>query len=180
MAESTARRVASLALGVEQALGSPQDIEFSVADGTVWLLQARPVTTSAAGTDAGWVSELDTPTDDTTLWTSANVQEVLPGLVTPLAITSFEVTGYLAYTVDYYNLHVLDRRERPEFVGFFYNRAFLNVSAVRLIADRAIFTSGDAIENRYLGGLTPSDAIQVGRFDRVEAALEALDSGVFV
>jgi uncharacterized protein (DUF2384 family) len=34
--------------------------------------------------------------------------------------------------------------------------------------------------SRYLGGLTPADAIRVGRFDRVEAALEALDSGVFV
>jgi uncharacterized protein (DUF2384 family) len=34
--------------------------------------------------------------------------------------------------------------------------------------------------NRYLGGLTPADALRVGRFDRVEAALEALDSGVFV
>jgi len=34
--------------------------------------------------------------------------------------------------------------------------------------------------SRYLGGLTPADAMRVGRFDRVEAALEALDSGVFV
>ena len=34
--------------------------------------------------------------------------------------------------------------------------------------------------SRYLGGLTPADAIRVGRFDRVEAALEALDSGVFL
>ena len=34
--------------------------------------------------------------------------------------------------------------------------------------------------SRYLGGLTPAEAIRVGRFDRVEAALEALDSGVFV
>ena len=51
---------------------------------------------------------------------------------------------------------------------------------------RKTFDSPEAIrawlnaENRYLGGLTPSDAVQVGRFDRVEAALEALDSGVFV
>ena len=35
-------------------------------------------------------------------------------------------------------------------------------------------------ENRYLGGFTPADAIRAGRFDRVEAALEALDTGVFV
>ncbi|MHB1005347.1 MAG: MbcA/ParS/Xre antitoxin family protein [Chloroflexota bacterium] len=34
--------------------------------------------------------------------------------------------------------------------------------------------------NRYLGGLTPADALRVGRLDRVEAALEALDSGVFI
>jgi hypothetical protein len=34
--------------------------------------------------------------------------------------------------------------------------------------------------SRYLGGLTPADAIRVGRVDRVEAALEALDSGVFL
>ena len=35
-------------------------------------------------------------------------------------------------------------------------------------------------ENRYLGGLAPIDALRAGRADRVEAALEALDSGVFV
>lgn len=51
---------------------------------------------------------------------------------------------------------------------------------------RETFDSPEAIrgwvhaENRYLGGLTPADAVQVGRVDRVEAALEALDSGVFV
>lgn len=35
-------------------------------------------------------------------------------------------------------------------------------------------------ENRYLGGLAPIDAVRVGRFDRVEAALDALDSGIFL
>ena len=34
--------------------------------------------------------------------------------------------------------------------------------------------------SRYLGGMTPAEAIRVGRLDRVEAALEALDSGVFL
>jgi len=32
----------------------------------------------------------------------------------------------------------------------------------------------------YLGGLTPLEALRAGRADRVRAALEALDSGVFV
>ena len=34
--------------------------------------------------------------------------------------------------------------------------------------------------SRYLGGLTPAEALRAGRIDRVEAALEALDSGIFV
>jgi uncharacterized protein (DUF2384 family) len=34
--------------------------------------------------------------------------------------------------------------------------------------------------NPYLGGLTPADTLRAGRADRVEAALGALDSGVFV
>jgi transcriptional regulator with XRE-family HTH domain len=35
-------------------------------------------------------------------------------------------------------------------------------------------------ENRYLGGLTPADAIRVGRADRARAALEALESGIYL
>ena len=35
-------------------------------------------------------------------------------------------------------------------------------------------------ESRYLGGMTPAEAVRVGRLDRVGAALEALDSGVFL
>jgi transcriptional regulator with XRE-family HTH domain len=35
-------------------------------------------------------------------------------------------------------------------------------------------------ESRLLGGMTPVEALRVGRLDRAEAALEALDSGVFL
>jgi putative toxin-antitoxin system antitoxin component (TIGR02293 family) len=51
---------------------------------------------------------------------------------------------------------------------------------------RDTFTDSEAARewlrapNPYLGGLTPADALRAGRADRVEAALEALDSGVFV
>jgi phosphohistidine swiveling domain-containing protein len=42
-AEQT-RAVAALARRVETVLGSPQDIEWAIADGRLWLLQARPMT----------------------------------------------------------------------------------------------------------------------------------------
>jgi transcriptional regulator with XRE-family HTH domain len=34
--------------------------------------------------------------------------------------------------------------------------------------------------SRYMGGVTPAEAVRVGRLDRAEAALEALDSGIFL
>jgi transcriptional regulator with XRE-family HTH domain len=34
--------------------------------------------------------------------------------------------------------------------------------------------------NRYLGGMRPVEALRTGRFDRVSAALEVIDSGIFV
>lgn len=34
--------------------------------------------------------------------------------------------------------------------------------------------------NRYLGQLSPLDALRAGRIDRVAAALEVLDSGIFL
>ena len=35
-------------------------------------------------------------------------------------------------------------------------------------------------DNLYLGGLAPIDALRTGRFDRIDATLEALASGVFL
>lgn len=35
-------------------------------------------------------------------------------------------------------------------------------------------------DSRYLGGMKPIEALRAGRIDRVEAALEALDSGFVV
>lgn len=55
------------------------------------------------------------------------------------------------------------------------------------LADRLMetFRTAEAIHiwmntaNRYLGGFTPIEAIRAGRVDRVDAALEALDMGIF-
>ena len=34
--------------------------------------------------------------------------------------------------------------------------------------------------NRYLGRLTPVEALRAGRLDRIDAALTALDAGIFI
>lgn len=55
-----AREVAGLARRIEDLFGRPQDIEWAIADGTMWVLQARPITTTPPtaarpGTPAGRV-----------------------------------------------------------------------------------------------------------------------------
>lgn len=150
-APETARAVAEAAVRCETLFGRPQDIEFAVQGKELWLLQSRAITV-AASSDAGWESEFDSPTSDDDLWTSANVQEVLPGLLTPLTMSVFEETAPRAYTQDYQRLKLLSKDENPRFVGLFYNRAFLNVTATRVIADRALGGDADSLEHRYLGG----------------------------
>ena len=34
--------------------------------------------------------------------------------------------------------------------------------------------------SRYLGGITPAEAIRAGRIDRAEAALDAFDAGIYL
>lgn len=153
---AAAREVALIALKAEAEFGAPQDIEWAMQGTELFVLQSRPITAVAAGNDtsaAGWVNEFDTPTSAADHWTSANVQEILPGLLTPLTITLFQQTVPRAYTMDYHDLHLLGRDEWPVFMGVFYNRVFLNITATRLVGTRAIGATADAIEERYLGGV---------------------------
>ena len=47
--ESRIRQIARLGIKVEKHYGSPQDIEWAVAGGKVYLVQSRPITTLGAG-----------------------------------------------------------------------------------------------------------------------------------
>lgn len=136
-----------LACRVEAGRGAPQDIEFAVAGGRVYILQARPITARPA---EGWVSEFDSETDPDTVWTAANIQEVLPGLVTPLTWSAMQENLNYAFRKPYLETGTLTDPNRV-FVAQFYNRVFLNVSALRDVASRAIGTSPEAVDEQYLG-----------------------------
>lgn len=71
-------RVVQLAREAETLLGWPVDIEWAIADGEVWLLQARPLT-------GEWATDFyTTPDEDDALWTAGFVNERFPTLVSPL------------------------------------------------------------------------------------------------
>jgi len=70
--------VARLAVEVEQEYGSPQDIEWAVADGRLWLLQARAITSLY-----GLPQDIDTP-DELGLWGSFGAFQGILEPITPI------------------------------------------------------------------------------------------------
>jgi pyruvate,water dikinase len=94
-----AREAVAALLGVfgavEELLGAPQDVEWGWDGERLWLLQARPVTAAPSPDwDRAWrfgFRESGYETDAEALWTTANVGEAIPGVVTPLTSSLIEV-----------------------------------------------------------------------------------------
>ena len=72
------RAIAELAWSVERILGCPQDIEWAFAGAQLYLLQARPITTLRAKSDAG---------GELCLWDNSNIAESYNGVTTPLTFS---------------------------------------------------------------------------------------------
>ncbi len=83
LADDQVREVARLALTLEHALGTPQDIEWSYAAGQLYCLQARPITTLPP--DA--VFDPAVNGDDVVIWDNSNIIESFAGVTTPLTFT---------------------------------------------------------------------------------------------
>jgi pyruvate,water dikinase len=82
LTDEQAARLAALGVRIEELYGTAMDVEWALLDGEPFILQARPVT-GAAG--QGAVTEVwnDSLLGDY-LWTSANLGEALPSVMTPL------------------------------------------------------------------------------------------------
>ncbi len=128
--------LARLGREIEELAGEPQDIEWAIAGGQAFILQARPVTAIASrerfshareiaadeipvppGDDA-WDSGDTLPAQPFDLWTRTNVGENLPFPITPLTSTGFPA------------LFQLDKQQQEGVQGQaarrFYGRLYIN------------------------------------------------------
>jgi len=78
LSEEQAADMAALAREAERHFGRPQDIEWAWADGTLYLLQARPITRLAGRPD---------PDAPLRVWDNSNIAESYSGVTTPLTFT---------------------------------------------------------------------------------------------
>ncbi|TVR52778.1 MAG: phosphoenolpyruvate synthase [Puniceicoccaceae bacterium] len=76
--EATVRAVAALARRCERHFGRPQDIEWALEAGELYLLQSRPITTLACRADPDGVLNI---------WDNSNIAESYGGVTTPLTYT---------------------------------------------------------------------------------------------
>lgn len=81
--ESELRAIARLVLDIEKRFGPPQDIEWAISDGKVFLLQARPITTLPPD---GLFDEKCAGADYI-LWDNSNIIESFCGVTTPLTFS---------------------------------------------------------------------------------------------
>lgn len=98
-----------------------------------------------------------------TFWTTVNIAEAIPGVLTPLGWSFFGGGLELAMRGAFADLGVLKRRERVQpdetserFTGCFLGRVAVNVDMMRrIVGDRLPGTSGDALELQLLGASRP-------------------------
>lgn len=104
LTEAQAAEVAALARRAAEHAGRPQDVEWALADGRLWLLQSRPITARPTQEDDGPIQ----------LWDNSNIVESYSGVTTPLTF-SFARRAYEAVYREFVRLlGVPERRVEAE------------------------------------------------------------------
>ncbi|MFF7969748.1 phosphoenolpyruvate synthase [Streptomyces sp. NPDC007905] len=104
--------------------GTPQDIEWAIAEGSLWILQSRPVTTLAP---------VPKPEGELRIWDNSNIIESFGGVVSPLTY-SFAADTY-AKVYDSYARALGVRGEQlrevrewtPHLLGYVHGRVYYNL-----------------------------------------------------
>ncbi len=139
LAEDKVRELALLGRRVmEYYEGMPQDIEWALVDGTLYLLQSRPVT----GVDFSWDADVDSwqpePEDDDTVWSRTLSDDMWTGAKTPLF---FSFRGE-SWSVDYRgsSVPVLGHPElgKLRMMKYYKGEAYSNVEADKIFIQTAL------------------------------------------
>lgn len=173
----------------ERTLGCPQDIEWAVDGGHLFVVQARPITTSAEvrTTDDGF----DSAHTDNTLFTTGGIAEMLPGHVGPRLWTLNrrlldEGLRLLFRRLDATS-PLLDDPDSP-LLARFHGRVALNLDAMKSAAASIPGGSSEELEHQYFGDMSsaaPAPSVQTSfasmrqgaRMLRVRSAM-ALESEI--
>ncbi|MFN0088735.1 MAG: PEP/pyruvate-binding domain-containing protein, partial [Acidimicrobiales bacterium] len=139
-----------LALRVEAAEGTPQDVEWAWDGRTLWLVQARPITTLAGAAD-----DIDDPPEAVRGLdlTTTGIAEMLPGVLSPLrwGIDSFLVEEAFRRLLDGLGVLPPDLVEARGLLRRVHGRAALDFSRLAQMAAGLPGSAAAELEAQYFG-----------------------------
>jgi phosphohistidine swiveling domain-containing protein len=130
---------------IEDLFSRPQDIEWAISGGKLFILQSRdirgPEETAHTGAEPPreWICEFDTTVDPRyDEYTLSNISEVLPGVLTPLSISDIDSLdyGFIKCNSDLGLMKRIKPESEMTFLGIFYGRAHLNLSVVKTMVSQ--------------------------------------------
>src|ERR1044071_6579016 len=78
LTDEQVRELAKTAIAIENAFGTPQDIEFAFDANGLWILQSRPITT---------IEEYGPAAGNRLLWDNSNIVESFSGVTSPMTFS---------------------------------------------------------------------------------------------
>ncbi|KAK3592024.1 hypothetical protein CHS0354_031535 [Potamilus streckersoni] len=144
-----------IGIKIEQYYGNARDIEWAIKSDTVYILQARPITTLDQETDEELVHEFDTPVvSDSERLIQGNIGEMMPGCVTPLTMTTFARAINDATSMYITNMggnyHV---RNTNRFVQACCGQLFLNLTIIGQHSLSSLIGQKEAMEMNLVGAV---------------------------
>ncbi len=160
--EAQVEALTSLALRIEEHFGGPRDVEWAVAGGSVYVLQARPITVAIAPSTRQRASRKPPRIPRANIvWSNVNVGEALPGVPTPLTWSVLSSFSELGFRRAFGSLGCTVPKD-AELVGSFRGRIYLNLTEFMSILSQ-------------VPGLRPRTLLALGgggEVERLESAVE--------
>jgi len=161
-----AGELARVGLAIEKLYGQPVDVEWARADRELWVVQARPITAVAARPVAREVpgEQWNDSLAGDYLWTSGNLGEALPGVMTPATWSYLEL--FMSRMI--FPPSVPGYRGYGRIGGRFYANVSISMSLDALVGiSRRRFV---ALFGPVMGRLPPVEEIPRARLPRWKAS----------
>jgi len=157
----SAQRLARRVRRLERRLGCPQDVEWAIRDGTLWFLQARPITAIPP----------EKPWEDRQVWTNVNLGEVAPDVMTPMT-HSVIMLMFEPLFAPVFQLFGADAYKNPP-AGLVAGRVYFNINTSLAAARPFVSPAKAAALNSAFGG-EQIRGFELGEFDICEEDLPDL------
>lgn len=158
--------LARVALDVRARYGSEQDIEWALRDGTLYLLQTRPITTAprehaAQEKRSPYVTRQPEGVQQGTLWSRMDIGEIFVGLMSPLGLS------FARYYQDHVHrdcaaaLGVRDTGDVALHMGYLQGHVYLNISYTAHLLGQCLPTR----DQRHFTGRFVSEEADLSSYD---------------